>query len=258
MLPPNVLLEHLVDIADRASAVIMEHYAAAIVVETKADASPVTAADRAAERVILEALRELTPAVPIVAEEEVAAGRTPAIGSGPFWLVDPLDGTREFISRNGEFTVNVAFVENGLPIAGVVAAPAKGWLWWGNVGGGARRRENGAVAAIRVRPRPPEGAVAVASRSHRDGETDRWLSEHGITDTVSAGSSLKFCLLAEGKADFYPRFGPTMEWDTAAGHAVLRAAGGTVRTVAGDPLRYGKPDFRNPGFIASGGGGTPD
>jgi 3'(2'), 5'-bisphosphate nucleotidase len=253
MLAPTLLLPHLVTLAGAAGEVVMRYYAREIVVETKADSSPVTEADAAAEQVILEALRALTPSIPIVAEEEVAAGRIPNVGDGPFWLVDPLDGTREFISRNGEFTVNVALVEGGMPIAGVVGAPAKGLMWWGAVGHGAARRENGEVMDIRVRPRPREGTVAVASRSHRDAETDRWLDEEGITETVSAGSSLKFCLVGEGRADVYPRFGPTMEWDTAAGHAVLLAAGGRVNDLAGKPLRYGKPSFRNPGFIASGG-----
>ena len=252
MLAPALLLPRLVTIADAAAAVVMRHYAAEISVEAKADASPVTAADAAAEAVILEALRELTPAIPVVAEEEVSAGRVPHVGAEPFWLVDPLDGTREFISRNGEFTVNVALIEGGLPIAGVVAAPAKGWLWCGAVGHGASRRDGAGISDIKVRPRPGAGAVAVASRSHRDTQTDSWLKEQGITDTVSAGSSLKFCLIAEGKADVYPRFGPTMEWDTAAGHAVLHAAGGQVVTTGGEPLHYGKPGFRNPGFIARG------
>jgi 3'(2'), 5'-bisphosphate nucleotidase len=250
MFAPVALLPELVDLVDRAAAVVMAHYERDTAVETKADESPVTAADRAGEAVILEGLRRLTPATPVVAEEEVAAGRVPVVAGGPFWLVDPLDGTREFISRNGEFTVNVGLVDDGLPVLGVVAAPARGLAWWGGVNHGATRREGDTARPIRVRPRPASGLVAVASRSHRDAATDAWLAQHGITDTVSAGSSLKFCLVAEGKADVYPRFGPTMEWDTAAGHAVLRAAGGRVVTVDGAPLRYGKPEFRNPGFIA--------
>jgi 3'(2'), 5'-bisphosphate nucleotidase len=222
-------------------------------VAVKADASPVTAADEAGEAVILAGLRELTPGVPIVAEEAMAKGEIPDVGQGPFWLVDPLDGTKEFISKNGEFTVNIGLIEGRQPILGVVLAPAKGLAWWGSMGQGACRREGGAVSQIRVRPRPAQAAVAVASRSHRDAETDAWLAVEGITDTVSAGSSLKFCLVAGGKADVYPRFGPTMEWDTAAGHAVLLAAGGRVSTVAGEPFRYAKPGFKNPGFIAEGG-----
>jgi 3'(2'), 5'-bisphosphate nucleotidase len=256
MLAPDLLLPQLLGIADRAGAVLLEHYASSeLAVATKADRSPVTAADEAAEQVILAALRELTPDVAVVAEEAVARGETPEVREGRFWLVDPLDGTREFISRNGEFTVNIGLVEGGQPVLGVVTAPAKGLAWWGAVGLGAWRREEGAgrgTAEIRVRHRPQSGVVAVASRSHRDAATDRYLAERGIEETVSAGSSLKFCLVAEGRADVYPRFGTTMEWDTAAGHAVLRAAGGSVHAVSGEPLAYGKPAFRNPGFIAEG------
>jgi 3'(2'), 5'-bisphosphate nucleotidase len=257
MLAPDLLLPQLLSIADRAGAVLLEHYASSeLAVATKADRSPVTAADEAAEQVILAALRELTPEVLVVAEEEVARDGAPERPQGRFWLVDPLDGTREFISRNGEFTVNIGLVEDGLPVLGVVTAPARGLAWWGAAGLGAWRRETAGAGAgtatIRVRQRPESGAVAVASRSHRDAETDRYLAEQGIEETVSAGSSLKFCLVAEGKADVYPRFGTTMEWDTAAGHAVLRAAGGSVRAVSGEPLTYGKPAFRNPGFVAEG------
>lgn len=253
MLAPAQLLPRVIEIAELAGAVILEHYAAGTTVKTKADASPVTAADEAGEAVILAALRELTPDVPIVAEEAVAAGRIPDVGDAPFWLVDPLDGTKEFISGSGEFTVNIGLIEHRMPILGVVLAPARGLVWWGAVGLGAQRREDGTVRPIQVRPRPAEAAVAVASRSHRDAATDAWLQAEGITDTVSAGSSLKFCLVAEGKADVYPRFGPTMEWDTAAGDAVLRAAGGRVLTTDGEPFLYVKPSFRNPGFIAFGG-----
>jgi 3'(2'), 5'-bisphosphate nucleotidase len=253
MLAPVLLLPKVVAIADRTGALVMEHYAeSTTTVSTKADSSPVTAADEAGEAAILAALRELTPDVPIVAEEAVARGELPEVGDGPFWLVDPLDGTKEFISRNGEFTVNIGLVEDRRPILGVVLAPAKGLAWWGAAGQGACRREGEAVKEIRTRPRPAQGAVAVASRSHRDADTDAWLKEQGIEGTVSAGSSLKFCLVAEGRADVYPRFGPTMEWDTAAGDAVLRAAGGRTLTTAGEPFLYVKPGFRNPGFIAHG------
>jgi 3'(2'), 5'-bisphosphate nucleotidase len=252
MLAPILLMPKVLAIAEQAGAVILEHYHGETTVSTKADASPVTAADEAGEAVILAALRELTPNVPIVAEEAVAKGEVPEVGDGPFWLVDPLDGTKEFISKNGEFTVNIGLIENRQPILGVVLAPAKGLAWWGAMGQGACRRENGTVSQIGTRPRPAEGAVAVASRSHRDADTNAWLAAEGITETVSAGSSLKFCLVAEGKADVYPRFGRTMEWDTAAGHAVLRAAGGRVLTTDGKPFLYVKPGFANPGFIAYG------
>ena len=252
MTAPSLLLPKVLAIVEQAGAVILQHYADGTTVSRKADSSPVTAADEAGEAVILAGLRALTPEVPIVAEEAVAKGEVPEVGAGEFWLVDPLDGTKEFISRNGEFTVNVGLIRDRVPVLGVVLAPARGLAWWGAAGEGASRREDGKVSAIQVRRRPAQGAVAVASRSHRDAETDAWLAAEGISDTVSAGSSLKFCLVAEGKADVYPRFGPTMEWDTAAGDAVLRAACGSVITTGGEPFRYVKPSFRNPGFIARG------
>ena len=249
---PALLLPKVLAIAEAAGTVILRHFHQGTTVATKADASPVTAADEAGEALILAGLRELTPAVPIVAEESVAAGQVPEVGQGLFWLVDPLDGTKEFISGSGDFTVNIGLIDQGRPVLGVVLAPARGLAWWGSAGQGASRREGHEVCSIAVRQRPALGAVAVASRSHRDEATDAWLAAEGITDTLSAGSSLKFCLVAEGKADVYPRFGPTMEWDTAAGDAVLRAAGGRVETTDGAPFLYRKPGFRNPGFIAHG------
>ncbi len=252
MLAPALLLPKIVTIAEQAGAAIMKIYEAGITVETKADNSPVTAADNVGEAIILEALRELTPDIPIVAEESVAAGDIPEVGDRPFWLVDPLDGTREFISRNGEFTVNIALIEGRQPLVGVVFAPAIETMWWGAQGHGASMRKSGEVKAIEVRTAPEKGGVAVASRSHRDDQTNSWLTAQGIDETIAVGSSLKFCVVAEGRADYYPRFGPTMEWDVAAGHAVLRAAGGRVTTVEGEPFLYKKPDFRNSGFIARG------
>lgn len=253
MMPPALLLPKVIAIADAGADVVMEHYARATEVMMKEDRSPVTAADGAAEEVIIAKLSALTPDIPIVAEESAAAGNIPDVGDGPFWLVDPLDGTKEFISKNGEFTVNIALIEGRKPILGVVTAPAIGKAWWGALGHGATRRgTDGSVCDISVRV-PPGDAVAVASRSHRDEATNQWLLSKGITQTVAAGSSLKFCLVAEATADYYPRFGPTMEWDTGAGHAVLAAAGGRVTTIEGDPFLYNKPDFRNSGFIAIGG-----
>ena len=223
-------------------------------VRAKADASPVTAADEAAEAVILARLAELTPEIPVVAEETVAAGRVPEIDDGPFWLVDPLDGTKEFLSQNGEFTVNVALIEGREPILGVVLAPARERAWWGARSRGAVARDaDGRARAISVRKAPTGGLVAIASRSHRDAETQAFLDQAGVAECISAGSSLKFCLVAEGKADLYPRFGRTMEWDVAAGHAVLAAAGGRVTTRDGAPFLYRKPGFENPPFIARGG-----
>jgi len=235
-----------------------EIYAGAFKVHHKQDASPVTAADHAAEAIILEHLARLAPGVPVIAEEEAAAGRIPEVAD-EFFLVDPLDGTKEFIAKRGEFTVNIALIRNGLPVLGVVFAPANGKLFAGDVAAGqafrsAQKPDPSQLAersAIKVRQPPPKGLTAVASRSHSNRETEAYLARSNVVDTVSVGSSLKFCLVAAGEADLYPRLGPTMEWDTAAGHAVLAAAGGKVLTLQGAPLRYGKPEFRNPSFIAS-------
>ncbi|MBM3648822.1 MAG: 3'(2'),5'-bisphosphate nucleotidase CysQ [Alphaproteobacteria bacterium] len=250
----QVLRAACTDFARAAAREIMRIYAGDLGERTKADKSPVTDADHVAEAVIVEGLRRLTPGTPVVAEEEMAAGRVPQLDGGPFWLVDPLDGTKEFIKRNGEFTVNIALVEAGQPTLGVVLAPATDTLWRGAAGLGADKSDKGgAFAAIHTRDAPPQGLTACASRSHAIySDLDIWFRNNNITvaDRVQAGSSLKFCLIAEGRADIYPRFGPTSEWDTAAGHAVLEAAGGEVVTTDGRPLGYGKPTFRNPHFIA--------
>jgi len=246
------LLPAIVALAERAGALILEHYREGVAVRAKADASPVTVADEAAEALILEGLAELTPEIPVVAEETVAAGHVPELGDGRFWLVDPLDGTKEFLSRNGEFTVNIALIEGQEPVLGVVFAPALGKVWWGARGAGAVLRDAAGERPIAARPRPQSGIVAIASRSHSDPQTEAFLDEMGVAERISAGSSLKFCLVAEGRADVYPRFGPTMEWDTAAGHAVLAVAGGQVTTRDGAPFTYRKPGFRNPEFIARG------
>jgi len=249
---PSQLLGELIAAADAAGKVIMGLYGTADI-RTKADKSPVTAADEAAEALILERLEKLAPDIPIVAEESAAKGLSPARVGRRFWLVDPLDGTKEFISRNGEFTVNIALIEDGLPVLGVVGAPAKGLLY-ATDGSRALRRRDGGTEEINVRHPPDEGLYAAVSRSHMTAETEIFLSEFRIAGQVSGGSSLKFCLVAEGSADIYPRFGRTMEWDTAAGHAVLRAAGGCVRDVDGNELLYGKPGFENPSFVARGAG----
>jgi 3'(2'), 5'-bisphosphate nucleotidase len=242
------------DLAREAAREIMRIYAGDHGVRDKADESPVTDADHAAEAIIVAGLRQLTPDTPVVAEEEMAAGRIPVIGDGPFWLVDPLDGTKEFIKRNGEFTVNIALIENGRPTLGIVLAPASDTLWRGAAGLGADKSENGgAFAPIVTRPQPTDGLTCCASRSHAIySDLDIWFGHEGLTvaERVQVGSSLKFCLIAEGKADIYPRFGPTNEWDTAAGQGVLEAAGGEVVTIDGEPLLYGKPRFSNPHFIA--------
>lgn len=250
----TTLRDRCTEIAEAAAVEIMRIYAGDLGVRNKADKSPVTDADHAAEAVILAGLQDLTPGTPIVAEEEMAAGRKPVLDGGPFWLVDPLDGTKEFIKRNGEFTVNIALIEKGRPTLGIVLAPATGLLWRGAAGLGADKRERGgAFAPIATRPAPAHGLTACASRSHAIyNDLDIWFRSQSLTvaERLEAGSSLKFCLIAEGRADIYPRFGPTSEWDTAAGQGVLEAAGGEVVTVDGKPLTYGHPPFLNPHFIA--------
>lgn len=251
-------------IAIEAGKLIMTYYERDIDVRSKDDRSPVTDADEAAEDLILDRLRTLTPDIPVIAEELAAAGKLPDVGRR-FWLVDPLDGTKEFLNRNGEFTVNIALVENGSPTVGVVYAPAKSRLFYAAGPGKAFEEsvdphapapgKNGQdTRPIAVRHAPADAIVAIASRSHRDKLTDEYLSHYDIAELKAAGSSLKFCLVAAGEADLYPRHGPTMEWDTAAGDAVLRAAGGAVIELDGSPLRYGKDGFRNPHFIAHGAG----
>ena len=255
----SALLDAMVAAAVEAGRAAHEIYIAGFEVEHKSDQSPVTAADHAAEAIILERLRQAAPDVPIVAEEEVAAGRLPAIGN-EFFLVDPLDGTKEFIQRRGDFTVNIALVRAGAPVLGVVYAPVTAGLFIGNVTEGWAQRshqptDSKAVAPrqpIRVRPTPARGLTVVVSRSHATPETETYLAQYSVAERVSVGSSLKFCLVAAGEADLYPRLGPTMEWDTAAGHAVLIAAGGTVLAPGGAPLAYGKPGLRNSNFIAGG------
>lgn len=245
------LLEAVVALCREAGNVVLEVYATDFAVCGKLDQSPVTEADQRAEAMIVSSLRALRPELPIVAEEAVAAGHLPA-AAPRFWLVDPLDGTKEFISRNGEFTVNVALIDDGQPVLGVVHAPALDRLYGGAVGVGAFVEHAGQRRAIRVRRPPLAGLTVVASRSHGDAEVlDAFLAGRTVRETRSIGSSLKLCLVAEGVADLYPRLGRTMEWDIAAGHAVLAAAGGQVRTLDGAPLHYGKPGFDNPHFVAS-------
>jgi len=228
-------------------------------VQIKADESPVCTADHVAEEIILRHLARQAPQTPVVAEEQVAAGRIPEFAE-EFFLVDPLDGTKEFVHKRGEFTVNIALIRRGAPTLGVVYAPANGQLFAADVAAGHALRSTldphnpvlGALTPIRVRAVPAAGVTAVASRSHRTAETDAYLARYTVADLVSVGSSLKFCMVAAGEADLYPRLGTTMEWDTAAGHAVLVAAGGRVVDPDLQPLRYGKPQFRNSWFIASG------
>ncbi|WP_439816205.1 3'(2'),5'-bisphosphate nucleotidase CysQ [Zavarzinia sp. CC-PAN008] len=242
-------------VAAEAAVEIMRIYDAGFAVRQKDDSSPVTEADEVAERVILAGLARIAPGIPVVAEESVAAGRLPPGEPAQwpaFWLVDPLDGTREFISRNGEFTVNIALVEHGAPTLGVVLAPAQKRGWRAAGAGLAIAVKAGIERPIAARPVPDQGMVVVASRSHRDARTEDYLAGLPGATVTPAGSSLKFCLVAEGLADLYPRFGRTMEWDTAAGHAVLWAAGGAVETLDGKPMHYAKAGFENPEFVARG------
>jgi 3'(2'), 5'-bisphosphate nucleotidase len=243
----------LVAVAEQAGKAILEVYATDFAARAKADQSPVTDADERAEAIILAELARLTPLIPVVAEESVAAGKLPTIGAEPFWLVDPLDGTREFVSLNGEFTVNIALIEQGRPTVGIVHVPVQDLSYWTDSASAFRRQGKAAAHTIRVRRPAAEGLVVLASRSHRDQRTDDYLAKIKVKKLMSAGSSIKFCLVAEGAADHYPRLGRTMEWDTAAGHAVLDAAGGRVTKLDGVDLAYGKPGFENPDFIASGG-----
>jgi 3'(2'), 5'-bisphosphate nucleotidase len=252
----NALVSAMRRLSIEAGAAIMAVYGRdGMDVRSKDDASPVTEADEAADRLISTGLRAAFPGLPLVTEEQAA---THHLDAGTFLIVDPLDGTKEFVKRRGDFTVNIALVEDGVPTLGVVYAPAKGRMFLTPETGGAVE-ETGDFRPDRPGPQRPIGVFVpdnsalrvVASKSHRDQATDDYIARYAVADLVSAGSSLKFCLVAAGEADFYPRLGPTMEWDTAAGHAVLAAAGGQVlvkETHA--PLVYGKPGFRNPFFLA--------
>ena len=248
----TALAASLCEIAHRAGREILSVYESDFAVLDKADGSPVTEADTRAERVILDGLAACAADVAVVAEESVEAGDVPELDGRPFFLVDPLDGTKEFVRRTDEFTVNIALVEDGVPIAGVIHVPALGETYWTSGDGTAWRIRNGGAAVRIACRRPGRHLVAIASRSHRSAETDAWLEQFEIAEIVSAGSSLKFCRIAEGVADLYPRLGRTMEWDIAAGHAIIAAAGGTVETLDGEPLAYGKPGFESPRFVVRG------
>ncbi|CAA9502154.1 MAG: 3'(2'),5'-bisphosphate nucleotidase [uncultured Sphingomonadaceae bacterium] len=245
------LLERLAAAARDAGARIVELYEVGYRVSEKLDRSPVTEADLAAEAIILAALADCAPGVPVVAEESCAAGRVPAVGRR-FFLVDPLDGTKDFVAGGRDFTVNIALIEEGLPKLGVVQVPINGTLYGGIVGEGTWRERGDVRVPIRVRDVPADGPVALLSRSHLTEPTTAWLDARGVSDRRPVGSSLKYCLIAAGEADLSVRHGPTAEWDTAAGHAVLLAAGGRMETLDGEPLTYGKPGFLNPGLVALG------
>jgi len=256
----NVAREKLISamrrLSIKAGRVILAVYSAEdFEIRAKSDQSPVTEADEAADRLITAGLRAEFPDLPLVTEEQAA---THGLEASTFLIVDPLDGTKEFIRRRGDFTVNIALVEAGRPVLGVVYAPAKGRLFLTPAGGGAVEELGnfdpdlaGPATAIGVSTPDNRALRVVASKSHRDAATDAYIARYKVADSVSAGSSLKFCLVAAGEADLYPRLGPTMEWDTAAGNAVLAAAGGVVVERASlAPLVYGKPGFRNPHFLA--------
>ena len=255
------MLDELTLIASQAVAAILSIDASALKLRDKPDRSPVTAADEASEDVILKGLSRLLPGVPVVSEEATARHAPAALGE-LFFLVDPLDGTREFIAGENEYAVNIALIRNGLPIVGVIAAPAMGIIWRGVVGHGAERMrlEPGAAvataaerSAIRTRPRPSKGLTAMTSRSHPEPATSAYLDRMADVQRVICGSSLKFSRIAEGAADVYPRLVSLSEWDVAAGHALVSAAGGIVTTIDGQALTYGHPNFRLPPFVAWGG-----
>jgi 3'(2'), 5'-bisphosphate nucleotidase len=257
---PNSAVIQLAAIAHAAGKSIMDIYQTDFAVFQKSDLSPVTSADQLAEHLILTQLSQYWPQIPVIAEEKTSRGEVPEIASR-FFLVDPLDGTREFLARNGEFTVNIALIESGVPMLGVVYAPALSRMYCGDAGTGAFKTAlavdemiaNATWEAIRVAPHGTSGPVAIASRSHRDEKTEAYITKANARKIMNVGSSLKFCVIAEGNADIYPRFGRTMEWDTAAGQAVLEAAGGHVRDENGVRLVYGKSarGYDNPAFFAT-------
>jgi 3'(2'), 5'-bisphosphate nucleotidase len=248
------LLPDVIAAVEAASTVILAVYNTAFAVRAKPDATPVTEADEAAERIIMPRLEALLPGVPVISEEAQGGPNAVTSVGRCFWLVDPLDGTKEFVARSGDFTVNVALVEDGRPTLGVVAIPALGSIYTGAGPGTAHGGIiGGPLQPIAARTPPEDGVIVLASRSHdTSADIDAFLNDINVAERRAVGSSLKFCRIAEGAADLYPRFGPTSEWDIAAGQAVLEAAGGTVTTFDGASMRYGKPNFLNPGFVARG------
>jgi len=251
---PDDLLALAARLARQAAAAVMAVRDGGFAVERKRDDSPVTAADRIAEALIVEGLRAAAPTIPVIAEEAHEAGEVTATPGARFWLVDPLDGTREFAAGLDTFAINIGLVEEGRPRLGVVALPATGELFGGIIGQGAWKEDAGGTRhAIRVRRIPAEGPVVMASRHYqKDPRIAEFAAAHRAQKVVNIGSAAKFCRVAEGTADLYPRFGPTMEWDTAAPEAVVVAAGGTITELDGQLLRYGKPGWGNPPFIVRG------
>ena len=245
--------EAVIEIARKAATDILAIYDSEFAVQHKDDRSPLTAADLASHKVIVAGLQALTPDIPVLSEESKAMDIAERRSWQTLWLVDPLDGTREFIKRNGEFTVNIALIEDGVATFGVIQQPVTGALWHGAAGGGAFRRDGDVDVAIRARVPAAEPLRIAASRSHRDERTQAVLDALPGSEVVGCGSSLKFCKIADGAIDLYPRFGPTSEWDTAAGQAILEAAGGAVLDPQGRPFRYNQRDgLLNGDFIALG------
>jgi 3'(2'), 5'-bisphosphate nucleotidase len=249
------LLDELTGITMQAAAAILD-FATDAGVRSKADGSPVTAADEAAEAIICDGLKRLAPDVPVISEEHAAREKPKPIAGGSYFLVDPLDGTREFIAGRDEYTINIALMTDGVPLFGIICAPALGDLWRGVVGRGAERlsfaSRTEAPVSIRTRRRPQSEAVVIVSRSHLEARTKSYVDDLPGAKLVQSGSSIKFCRLAEGAADLYPRLAPTHDWDIAAGHAILKAAGGSVTAPDGAPLVYGTTDLLIPAFLAWG------
>jgi 3'(2'), 5'-bisphosphate nucleotidase len=254
-MPDSDLTQQLLQAVQKAGDSIMDFYdldRKRLGVKNKSDNSPVTAADLAAHHLLVNELRRLTPGLHVVSEEDEPSVRD-RLRHAQYWLMDPLDGTREFISGSGEFTVNLALIVGHFAVWGCVHAPALGQTYWGAQGAGAFKSENGLVCALHVRPGDNMNTACrvIASKSHMDTQTVDFIDRLGSTTLVQAGSSLKFCRIAEGAADIYPRLGPTCEWDTAAAQAVLEASGGFVHDMEGQPLRYSKTEVLNPFFVAS-------
>ena len=253
------LVGPLVEMARAAGKAALVHYGHRLSARAKADGSPVTDADEASEALILEGLARLTPGIPVVSEERFAAGHLPFPAGQPprlFWLVDPLDGTKEFVARNGEFAINIGLVEDRYPVFGLLHGPTDDTIWCSDGDGGAfQERGGGPRTRLRARSVRARGGIVVSSRSHGNGAAlDAWSEEVGAGERRILGSARKFGVVAAGEADLYPRFGPTSEWDSCAGQAILEQAGGSVATFAGERLSYGKPGFRNPDFLARGAG----
>ncbi len=249
------LLEQVGGIAKKAGQEILKVYETNFDVEKKSDNSPVTEADKRSEDLILRSISMgITDKFPIISEEAFSSGTAPDINNAPFWLVDPLDGTKEFINRNGEFTINIALIDAGRPALGVIHAPVANQTYWGAAVGSFSQFGDDEEKLITCREISPDGITAIISRSHRGENIEEFLSDYNVANETIAGSSLKFCRIAEGKADIYPRLGRTMEWDTAAGHAILNFAGGMIIDIEGNPLRYAKDGFENPHFIAQSAG----